>query len=84
MRRVSLSLHNLILFIFTHFFADKTTQEEQQAQHEKLCVQLEALQLQQTNFESQIKEMSSKFNKALNERNALDKLHKMKVDQIHK
>ncbi|KPU80555.1 uncharacterized protein Dana_GF18735, isoform D [Drosophila ananassae] len=69
----------LKLEIETH----KTTQEEQQAQHEKLCIQLESLQQQQTNFESQIKELSSKFNKALNERNALDKLHKMKVDQIH-
>ncbi|KAH8374667.1 hypothetical protein KR200_003353 [Drosophila serrata] len=68
----------LKLEIDTH----KTTQEEQQAQHEKLCAQLEALQQQQTNFETQIKEMSSKFSKALNERNALDKLHKMKVDQI--
>jgi len=45
---------------------------------------LESLQQQQTNFETQIKELSAKFNKALNERNALDKLHKMKVDQIHK
>lgn len=49
-----------------------------------MCATLESLQQQQTNFETQIKELSSKFNKALNERNALDKLHKMKVDQIHK
>lgn len=49
-----------------------------------MCAALESLQQQQTNFETQIKELSSKFNKALNERNALDKLHKMKVDQIHK
>ncbi|XP_017023525.1 shootin-1 isoform X1 [Drosophila kikkawai] len=69
----------LKLEIETH----KTTQEEQQTQHEKLCAQLESLQQHQTNFETQIKEMSSKFSKALNERNALDKLHKMKVDQIH-
>ncbi|KAH8383107.1 hypothetical protein KR009_006897 [Drosophila setifemur] len=68
----------LKLEIETH----KTTQEEQQAQHEKLCIQFEALQQQQTNFETQIKDLSTKFNKALNERNALDKLHKMKVDQI--
>ncbi|XP_016975164.1 uncharacterized protein LOC108041687 isoform X3 [Drosophila rhopaloa] len=69
----------LKLEIETH----KTTQEEQQTQHEKMCVALESLQQQQSNFETQIKELSSKFNKALNERNALDKLHKMKVDQIH-
>ncbi|XP_001358643.3 shootin-1 isoform X1 [Drosophila pseudoobscura] len=68
----------LKLEIETH----KTTQEEQQAQHEKLCIQLEALQQQQANFETQIKELGGKFSKALNERNALDKLHKMKVDQI--
>ncbi|XP_034488057.1 kinesin heavy chain isoform X2 [Drosophila innubila] len=61
----------------------KTTQEEQQLQHEKLCAQLEVLQQQQLKFESEIKELSSKFSKTLNERNALDKLHKMKVDQIH-
>ncbi|EDV53959.1 shootin-1 isoform X1 [Drosophila erecta] len=69
----------LKLEIETH----KTTQEEQQTQHGKMCAALESLQQQQTNFETQIKELSSKFNKALNERNALDKLHKMKVDQIH-
>ncbi|XP_017084078.1 golgin subfamily B member 1 isoform X2 [Drosophila eugracilis] len=69
----------LKLEIETH----KTTQEEQQSQHDKMCGALESLQQQQTNFEAQIKELSSKFNKALNERNALDKLHKMKVDQIH-
>ncbi|XP_070072800.1 myosin-6 isoform X2 [Drosophila takahashii] len=69
----------LKLEIETH----KTTQEEQQSQHDKVCVALESLQQQQTTFESQIKELNSKFNKALNERNALDKLHKMKVDQIH-
>ncbi|XP_022234792.1 kinesin heavy chain isoform X2 [Drosophila obscura] len=68
----------LKLEIETH----KTTQEEQQSQHEKLCIQLEALQQQQANFETQIKELGGKFSKALNERNALDKLHKMKVDQI--
>ncbi|XP_032295204.1 cTAGE family member 2 isoform X2 [Drosophila virilis] len=61
----------------------KTTQEEQQAQHEKLCAQLELLQQQQSKFESDIKDLTGKFNKTLNERNALDKLHKMKVDQIH-
>ncbi|XP_034662932.1 shootin-1 isoform X1 [Drosophila subobscura] len=68
----------LKLEIETH----KTTQEEQQSQHEKLCIQMEALQQQQANFETQIKELGGKFSKALNERNALDKLHKMKVDQI--
>ncbi|KRG01263.1 uncharacterized protein Dmoj_GI24504, isoform B [Drosophila mojavensis] len=61
----------------------KTTQEEQQAQHEKLCGQLELLQQQQAKFESDIKDLTVKFNKTLNERNALDKLHKMKVDQIN-
>ncbi|EDV94994.1 GH10883 [Drosophila grimshawi] len=61
----------------------KTTQEEQQAQHEKLCAQQELLQQQQSKFESDIKDLTVKFNKTLNERNALDKLHKMKVDQIH-
>ncbi|KAH8414216.1 hypothetical protein KR215_000595 [Drosophila sulfurigaster] len=61
----------------------KTTQEEQQAQHEKLCSQLELLQQQQLKFESEMKELTIKFNKTLNERNALDKLHKMKADQIH-
>ncbi|KAM8703022.1 hypothetical protein ACLKA7_005378 [Drosophila subpalustris] len=61
----------------------KTTQESQQLQHEKLCAQLEMLQQQQLKFETEIKELSTKFNKTLNERNALDKLHKMKVDQIH-
>ncbi|XP_023175965.2 uncharacterized protein LOC111602853 isoform X2 [Drosophila hydei] len=61
----------------------KTTQEEQQAQHEKLCVQMELLQKQQVKFESDIKDLTVKFNKTLNERNALDKLHKMKVDQIN-
>ncbi|XP_068157149.1 LOW QUALITY PROTEIN: shootin-1 [Drosophila tropicalis] len=68
----------LKLEIETH----KTTQEEQQSQHEKLCIQLESLQQQQGNFDTQIRELTAKFNKALNERNALDKLHKMKVDQI--
>ncbi|KAH8388440.1 hypothetical protein KR093_006385 [Drosophila rubida] len=61
----------------------KTTQEEQQAQHEKLCSQLELLQQQQLKFESEMKELTIKFNKTLNERNALDKLHKMKADQIN-
>lgn len=66
-----------------YVLADRTTQEEQQAQHEKLCIQLEALQQEQRKFESEIKELTVKFNKTLNERNALDKLHKMKIDQIH-
>lgn len=64
-------------------FADRTTQEEQQAQHEKLCIQMEVLQQEQSKFETEIKELTIKFNKTLNERNALDKLHKMKIDQIH-
>lgn len=64
-------------------FADRTTQEEQQAQHEKLCIQMEVQQQEQGKFETEIKELTIKFNKTLNERNALDKLHKMKIDQIH-
>ncbi|ALC47594.1 CG33111, partial [Drosophila busckii] len=60
----------------------KSNQEEQHAQHDKLCAELEALQQRQLSFEVNIKELTTKFNKMLNERNALDKLHKMKVDQI--
>ncbi|XP_030370901.1 centrosomal protein of 290 kDa isoform X3 [Scaptodrosophila lebanonensis] len=63
--------------------AQKAAVAEQHTQHDKLVSQLEALQQRQTGFETQIKELHAKHTKMSNERNALDKLHKMKVDQIH-
>uniref|UniRef100_A0A0A1WF50 Golgin subfamily A member 3 n=1 Tax=Zeugodacus cucurbitae TaxID=28588 RepID=A0A0A1WF50_ZEUCU len=60
----------------------KKSQNELESEKNKVLDQLSALKKQQLENETQIKELTTKFNKMSTERNALDKLHKMKIEKI--
>ncbi|XP_017493659.1 PREDICTED: girdin, partial [Rhagoletis zephyria] len=60
----------------------KKAQNELEEEKFKVRDELDALKKQHLDNESQIKELTAKFNKMSNERNALDKLHKMKIEKI--
>lgn len=49
----------------------------------KLTEELENLKKHQQSLDDEIKNLTTKFNKTQNERNALDKLNKMKVENIN-
>ena len=79
--------NSVIWFIifYEHFFlfiADKKIQNELLEDNTKLTEELEKLKRHQHALDDEIKSLTTKFNKVQNERNALDKLNKMKVENI--
>lgn len=60
----------------------KKSQNELETEKTKIFDELSALKKQQLDNETQLKELTTKFNKMSTERNALDKLHKMKIEKI--
>ena len=67
---------------FFRFIADKKIQNELLEDNTKLTEELEKLKKHQHALDDEIKSLTTKFNKVQNERNALDKLNKMKVENI--
>ncbi|XP_037945654.1 uncharacterized protein LOC119678073 isoform X2 [Teleopsis dalmanni] len=61
----------------------KKQQSQLASQHTNVCEELQMLRKDQANIDVQIKELTTKCSKVQGERNALDKLHKMKVDIIN-
>lgn len=64
--------------------ADKKIQNELLEDNTKLSDELDNLKKQQLELDVEIKALTTKFTKVQNERNAFDKLHKMKVENINK
>ncbi|XP_050316713.1 shootin-1-like isoform X4 [Bactrocera neohumeralis] len=60
----------------------KKAQNELESEKIKILDDLSALKKQQLDNETQLKELTTKLNKMSTERNALDKLHKMKIEKI--
>ncbi|KAM7361343.1 uncharacterized protein ACRADG_011377 isoform 1-T2 [Cochliomyia hominivorax] len=61
----------------------KKIQNELLEDNTKLSDELDQLKKQHLELDVEIKGLTAKFNKVQNERNALDKLHKMKVENIN-
>lgn len=76
------ALHFIEFHPFINFPAGKKSQNELETEKTKIFDELSALKKQQLDNETQLKELTTKFNKMSTERNALDKLHKMKIEKI--
>lgn len=73
-------------FFFFCFFSikGKKSQNELKDENTKLTEQLQNIKKQYNVIESDLKEMTIKFDKSQIERNALDKLHKMQSEKINR